>query len=113
MEIRSMFQPIVSRSLQYTHDRDHPASDPQNMPELPEVEVTRRGIAPFVAGRRVERVDVRTAMLRWPVPAGLAEQLRARAVLAVERRGKYLLFEVDAGWFIVHLGMTGTLRVLP
>lgn len=83
------------------------------MPELPEVEVTRRGIAPFVAGRRVERVDVRTEMLRWPVPAGLAEQLRAREVLAVERRGKYLLFEVDAGWFIVHLGMTGTLRVLP
>ncbi|MDN7915428.1 DNA-formamidopyrimidine glycosylase family protein, partial [Burkholderia cepacia] len=83
------------------------------MPELPEVEVTRRGIEPFVAGRRVERVDVRTEMLRWPVPAGLAEQLRAREVLAVERRGKYLLFEVDAGWFIVHLGMTGTLRVLP
>ena len=52
-------------------------------------------------------------MLRWPVPAGLAEQLRAREVRAVERRGKYLLFEVDAGWFIVHLGMTGTLRVLP
>ena len=51
------------------------------MPELPEVEVTRRGIEPFVAGRRVERVDVRTAMLRWPVPAGLAEQLRAREVL--------------------------------
>ncbi|WP_309301475.1 DNA-formamidopyrimidine glycosylase family protein, partial [Burkholderia mallei] len=83
------------------------------MPELPEVEVTRRGIEPFVAGRRVERVDVRTAMLRWPVPAGFAEMLRSREVLRVERRGKYLLFEVDAGWFIVHLGMTGTLRVLP
>lgn len=83
------------------------------MPELPEVEVTRRGIEPFVAGRRVARVDVRTAMLRWPVPAGLAEQLRAKTVLRVERRGKYLLFEIDAGWFIVHLGMTGTLRVLP
>ncbi|KDB08672.1 Formamidopyrimidine-DNA glycosylase [Burkholderia sp. lig30] len=83
------------------------------MPELPEVEVTRRGIEPFVAGRRVARVDVRTAMLRWPVPAGLGEQLREREVLRVERRGKYLLFETDAGWFIVHLGMTGTLRVLP
>ncbi|AGK47098.1 MULTISPECIES: bifunctional DNA-formamidopyrimidine glycosylase/DNA-(apurinic or apyrimidinic site) lyase [Burkholderia] len=83
------------------------------MPELPEVEVTRRGIEPFVAGRRVQRVDVRTAMLRWPVPAGFAELLRSREVLRVERRGKYLLFEVDAGWFIVHLGMTGTLRVLP
>ncbi|WP_414443117.1 bifunctional DNA-formamidopyrimidine glycosylase/DNA-(apurinic or apyrimidinic site) lyase [Burkholderia sp. 22PA0106] len=83
------------------------------MPELPEVEVTRRGIEPFVAGRRVKRVDVRTAMLRWPVPENLAAALESREVLRVERRGKYLLFEVDAGWFIVHLGMTGTLRVLP
>ncbi|MBI0327270.1 bifunctional DNA-formamidopyrimidine glycosylase/DNA-(apurinic or apyrimidinic site) lyase [Burkholderia plantarii] len=83
------------------------------MPELPEVEVTRRGIEPFVTGRRVRRVDVRTAMLRWPVPGNLAAALEAREVLRVERRGKYLLFEVDAGWFIVHLGMTGTLRVLP
>ncbi|AJK47772.1 bifunctional DNA-formamidopyrimidine glycosylase/DNA-(apurinic or apyrimidinic site) lyase [Burkholderia plantarii] len=83
------------------------------MPELPEVEVTRRGIEPFVTGRRVRRVDVRTAMLRWPVPDNLAAALEAREVLRVERRGKYLLFEVDAGWFIVHLGMTGTLRVLP
>ncbi|WP_323122980.1 bifunctional DNA-formamidopyrimidine glycosylase/DNA-(apurinic or apyrimidinic site) lyase [Burkholderia alba] len=83
------------------------------MPELPEVEVTRRGIAPFVTGQRVKRVEVRTSMLRWPVPAELARTLPAREVLKVERRGKYLLFEVDAGWFIVHLGMTGTLRVLP
>ncbi|ACR30191.1 bifunctional DNA-formamidopyrimidine glycosylase/DNA-(apurinic or apyrimidinic site) lyase [Burkholderia glumae] len=83
------------------------------MPELPEVEVTRRGIEPFVTGRRVRRVDVRTATLRWPVPDNLAAALEAREVLRVERRGKYLLFEVDAGWFIVHLGMTGTLRVLP
>ncbi|AOK30639.1 formamidopyrimidine-DNA glycosylase [Burkholderia singularis] len=83
------------------------------MPELPEVEVTRRGIEPFVAGRCVKRVDVRTTMLRWPVPADLADLLKAREVRGVTRRGKYLLFEVDAGWFIVHLGMTGTLRVLP
>ncbi|WP_042299427.1 bifunctional DNA-formamidopyrimidine glycosylase/DNA-(apurinic or apyrimidinic site) lyase [Paraburkholderia kururiensis] len=82
------------------------------MPELPEVEVTRRGIEPYVAGRRVARVDVRTAALRWPVPAGLARLLRGRTVHKVERRGKYLLFEIDEGWFIVHLGMTGTLRVL-
>ncbi|WP_118180859.1 bifunctional DNA-formamidopyrimidine glycosylase/DNA-(apurinic or apyrimidinic site) lyase [Paraburkholderia phosphatilytica] len=82
------------------------------MPELPEVEVTRRGIEPYVAGRRVERVDVRTAALRWPVPADLPQLLRGRVVRHVARRGKYLLFEVEAGWFIVHLGMTGTLRVL-
>ncbi|RKP49213.1 bifunctional DNA-formamidopyrimidine glycosylase/DNA-(apurinic or apyrimidinic site) lyase [Trinickia fusca] len=82
------------------------------MPELPEVEVTRRGIEPYVRGRRVERVDVRTPALRWPVPADLARTLARQEVLAVERRGKYLLFEVAAGWFIVHLGMTGTLRVM-
>ncbi|TAM53513.1 MAG: bifunctional DNA-formamidopyrimidine glycosylase/DNA-(apurinic or apyrimidinic site) lyase [Paraburkholderia sp.] len=83
------------------------------MPELPEVEVTKRGIEPYITGRRVERVDVRTLMLRWPVPPDLASTLARQAVRRVERRGKYLLFETDAGWFIVHLGMTGTLRVWP
>jgi len=82
------------------------------MPELPEVEVTMRGIEPYVTGRRVERVDVRTNALRWPVPTDLARTLARQAVRKVERRGKYLLFEIDAGWFIVHLGMTGTLRIL-
>lgn len=83
------------------------------MPELPEVEVTKRGIEPYITGRRVERVDVRTLMLRWPVPPDLASTLARQAVRGVKRRGKYLLFETDAGWFIVHLGMTGTLRVWP
>jgi formamidopyrimidine-DNA glycosylase len=82
------------------------------MPELPEVEVTRRGIEPYVAGRRVERVEVRNRELRWPVPTTLAHSLNKRVIRKVERRGKYLLFELDEGWFIVHLGMTGTLRVL-
>ncbi|PLZ03411.1 formamidopyrimidine-DNA glycosylase [Burkholderia sp. WAC0059] len=82
------------------------------MPELPEVEVTRRGIEPWVAGRRVERVDVRTGALRWPVPPALAALLGGRTIRRVGRRGKYLLLEVDEGWCIVHLGMTGTLRVL-
>ena len=63
------------------------------MPELPEVEVTRRGIEPFVAGRRVERVDVRTPALRWPIPPHLAKTLKALKIDKVERRGKYLLFE--------------------
>ncbi len=82
------------------------------MPELPEVEVTRRGIEPFVAGRRVERVDVRTPALRWPISPHLATTLKALKIERVERRGKYLLFETSEGWLIVHLGMTGTLRVL-
>jgi formamidopyrimidine-DNA glycosylase len=82
------------------------------MPELPEVEVTRRGIEKFVAGRRVERVEVRTPALRWPIPPHLAKTLTALKIDRVERRGKYLLFETVEGWLIVHLGMTGTLRVL-
>jgi formamidopyrimidine-DNA glycosylase len=82
------------------------------MPELPEVEVTRRGIEPYVAGRRVERVEVRTPALRWPIPPHLAKTLSRLTIDKVERRGKYLLFETVEGWLIVHLGMTGTLRVL-
>jgi len=82
------------------------------MPELPEVEVTRRGIEPFVSGRRVERVEVRTPALRWPIPPHLAKTLTALTIERVPRRGKYLLFETADGWLIVHLGMTGTLRVL-
>jgi formamidopyrimidine-DNA glycosylase len=83
------------------------------MPELPEVEVTRRGIEPNLVGRHVRAVEIRTPMLRWPIPEALAAQLSGREILSVARRGKYLLIEVDSGWCIVHLGMTGTLRVLP
>lgn len=83
------------------------------MPELPEVEVTRRGIAPHVAGTRVARIEVRNAALRWPVPDGLDTLLRGETLVGVERRGKYLLLEYAPGWLLVHLGMTGTLRVMP
>ncbi len=83
------------------------------MPELPEVEVTRRGIAPHVSGKRIKCVEIRTAKLRWPVPMQLSELLYQRVLQHVERRGKYLLFAYDIGWLIIHLGMTGTLRVLP
>ncbi|TAL54186.1 bifunctional DNA-formamidopyrimidine glycosylase/DNA-(apurinic or apyrimidinic site) lyase [Pandoraea sp.] len=83
------------------------------MPELPEVEVTRRGISPHVAGQRITRADVRVPALRWPVPPGLDDLLRGQTLRRVERRGKYLLLACDQGWLLVHLGMTGTLRVLP
>ena len=82
------------------------------MPELPEIEVTRRGIEPHVSGRRVARVDVRTLSLRWPIPPELSQALGNRIIERVERRGKYLLLECDAGWLILHLGMSGSLRVL-
>ncbi len=82
------------------------------MPELPEVEITRRGIAPFVEGRIVTGVVVRDRRLRWPVPRDLARQMTGLRVRGVLRRGKYLLFDCGEGWLIVHLGMSGSLRVI-
>ncbi len=82
------------------------------MPELPEVETTRAGIAPHVRGKRVTRIVVRDKRLRWPVPARLVRELTGQVVRAVERRAKYLLLRTDAGTAIVHLGMSGSLRIL-
>ena len=83
------------------------------MPELPEVEVTRLGIAPHLEGRKVSAVKIIDGRLRWPVPASLSKSLPGQQVHAIERRGKYLLLEMDTGYLLIHLGMTGTLRVLP
>ncbi len=83
------------------------------MPELPEVETTRRGIAPHVEGKKVERVIVRRGKLRLPVPPELARELPGRVILRVERRGKYLLLRTDAGSVILHLGMSGHLSIVP
>ena len=83
------------------------------MPELPEVEVTRRGVAPHIEGRAVREVVLRRAGLRWPFPALLPEILADRTVAATGRRGKYLLVEFEHGTLIIHLGMSGHLRVLP
>ena len=81
------------------------------MPELPEVEITRRGIASLV-GAAVTAVVVRNSRLRWPVPRNLAALLVGQPVLQIHRRGKYLLFETGRGWLIVHLGMSGSLRIV-
>ena len=81
------------------------------MPELPEVETTRRGVAPHVVGRRVAGLQVYDPRLRWPVPAHLAQTLRGRRIDALERRSKYLLFRFGSDTLLVHLGMTGSLRV--
>lgn len=83
------------------------------MPELPEVETTRRGIEPHLLGRQVTDVIVREPRLRWPVPGALATSLRGSRIESVERRAKYLLLGNGAGSVIVHLGMSGSLRVLP
>ena len=82
------------------------------MPELPEVEVTRRGIAPHLTGRTISGVAVREPRLRWPVNAS-ARALKGLSVRSVARRGKYLLIDCGAGHLIVHLGMSGSLRILP
>jgi formamidopyrimidine-DNA glycosylase len=83
------------------------------MPELPEVETTRRGIAPLVTGQRVQNVVVRQPRLRWRVPARLARELPGEVLHSVERRAKYLLLRADSGTAIIHLGMSGSLRVAP
>src|SRR6476646_8733043 len=83
------------------------------MPELPEVETTRRGLAPYVVGRSIAAVEVREPRLRWPVAKTLPSKLAGQRIDALERRGKYLLFGTGAGTLLVHLGMSGSLRYLP
>lgn len=83
------------------------------MPELPEVETTRRGIAPYLVGRRVTGVILRRPDLRWPIPPEISELLPGQRIDAVERRAKYLLLRTGIGSALLHLGMSGVLRVLP
>ncbi|MDB5800754.1 MAG: Formamidopyrimidine-DNA glycosylase [Rhodocyclales bacterium] len=83
------------------------------MPELPEVEITRRGIAEHIAGQTVSGLDVREPRLRYPVPADLASKLSGQRIDTVRRRAKYLLLDVATGSVLIHLGMSGSLRVLP
>lgn len=80
------------------------------MPELPEVETTRRGIEPHLVNHVIERLDIHEPRLRWPVPDTVQALVGAR-VAAVSRRAKYLLIHVDSGAAIVHLGMSGSLRI--
>jgi formamidopyrimidine-DNA glycosylase len=82
------------------------------VPELPEVEITRRGIEPFVLGKTITGVAVRNPNLRQRVPRNIARLVVGQQVRRLLRRGKYLLFECDAGSLIVHLGMSGSLRVI-
>lgn len=83
------------------------------MPELPEVETICRGITPYVHGQTVRAVVVRQPRLRWPVPRALIAQLPGQTIDTITRRGKYLLLGTNAGTVIMHLGMSGSLRVVP
>lgn len=82
------------------------------MPELPEVETIRRGIEPYLKGRCITRVILRTHKLRWPIPTDLADRLCGQKVQRIERRAKYLLLRCAGGSLLIHLGMSGFLRVL-
>lgn len=83
------------------------------MPELPEVETTRRGIDVIITGHALRRLIVREQRMRWPVPAQLPELLAGRTVLECARRGKYLLLRFEHGTQLIHLGMSGSLRRAP
>ncbi len=82
------------------------------MPELPEVETTLRGIAPHLTGQQVRHIVIRNPSLRWPIPQELPELLREQTIRQLQRRAKYLLIAFDHGTLILHLGMSGSLRIL-
>ena len=82
------------------------------MPELPEVETTRRGLEPHLIGRRITAVTVRDRRLRWPVDEDFAHRLRGQSIVRLRRRAKYLLVDLDRGSVILHLGMSGSLQVV-
>jgi formamidopyrimidine-DNA glycosylase len=83
-----------------------------NMPELPEVETSRRGIAPWVEHQQVREVIVRDRRLRWPIPHTIDRELPGQEIRSVSRRAKYLLFETAAGTAMLHLGMSGSVRII-
>ncbi len=83
------------------------------MPELPEVETTRRGLAPHLLGRAIHGVILRRADLRWPIPPEVERLMPGQRIDEVRRRAKYLLLDTAAGSAVLHLGMSGSLRVLP
>jgi formamidopyrimidine-DNA glycosylase len=83
------------------------------MPELPEVETTCRGIAPHIEGQTIKQVIIRQPKLRWPVPETLEQTLSGLSIQSVSRRAKYLLLSTASGTMLLHLGMSGSLRLMP
>lgn len=82
------------------------------MPELPEVETTMNGIRPYLEGQTIAQLIVRERQLRWRIPAGVEKSVNQKKVTKIERKGKYILIHLDAGGLIIHLGMSGSIRVL-
>jgi formamidopyrimidine-DNA glycosylase len=90
----------------------HSSQELQLMPELPEVETSRRGIKPWIENQEVSEVIVRDRRLRWPVPEAIDRELPGREIHSIKRRAKYLLFETEAGSVMLHLGMSGSVRII-
>jgi formamidopyrimidine-DNA glycosylase len=82
------------------------------MPELPEVETTLRGISPHIKQQMITKAVVREYRLRWPIPPTMPQILPGKTIINIERRAKYLLLKTDKGTIIIHLGMSGRLRIL-
>jgi formamidopyrimidine-DNA glycosylase len=83
------------------------------MPELPEVEITRRGLDAHLTGLTIKDAIIRNGSLRWPIPKNLPKLLRGQSIHSFKRRAKYLLMDCGSGTLILHLGMSGSLRILP
>jgi len=83
------------------------------MPELPEVETTRRGITPHCLNQSVAKIVIRQPKLRWPIPQRIKKILLGESLNKIERRGKYILLSFNCGTVLIHLGMSGSLRILP
>lgn len=81
------------------------------MPELPEVETSRRGIEPHLLNKKIKRITIRQHKLRWPIPQNLPQLATGKIIRAVSRRAKYIYLELDSGTIIIHLGMSGSLRI--
>lgn len=82
------------------------------MPELPEVETSCRGIAPYILNQKVSDIIIRQKQLRWPIPSSLSKNLVNQTIHGVERRAKYILLLSDCGTVILHLGMSGSLHIV-
>lgn len=82
------------------------------MPELPEVEVTRLGISPYLLKQKIKEVIIRNTKLRWTIPTTFRKNIINQIVHTIDRRGKYLIFYIDHGHILMHLGMSGSLRIV-
>src|SRR5882724_5510705 len=113
LEVRK-FDPVARKHVAYKESRRSSNSAlTKRLPELPEVETTRRGLRPYALRRRIVALEVYEPRLRWPVPRNLPNKVAGQRIVRAGRRAKYLLLELESGTLLLHLGMSGNLRVVP